>query len=64
MKIGSLIGSLWAMGSKEAPPGDMEIKYESGKSMVRRLVLWNERMMRPKAKRMKEEFKKTPQKRV
>jgi hypothetical protein len=39
MKIGSFVDSLWAMDSKEAPPGDMEIKYESDKSMVRRLVL-------------------------
>ena len=46
---------------KEVPPGDVEVKYKSDVSIVGKLAMFGDRVMRSKAKQAEEEFIKNLQ---
>jgi len=49
---------------KEEPPGEVKIRYKSDVSIVGKLAMFGDRIMRAKAKQVEEEFTKALQERL
>ena len=49
---------------KEVSPGQVEVKYKTEVSMVGKLAMFGDRVMRTKAKQVEEEFTKTLQEKL
>ncbi len=49
---------------KEVSPGEVDVKYKSDVSIVGKLVMFGDRIMRSKAKHVEEEFTKNLQEKL